>query len=223
MRASRKYACDGPRWVCRTITAMAVMATLAGCTTYPMGLTEKQWNALSPAEQAQYRAQQYAIDAERRRVAEERYAQAVREAAERERLERERIQAFHAAGRYGDVITVTIAEGQITFGGKRHAYEPVSFDLVRGERRDVEFTQAGNPYVKSLVTVRLADDGNTFYFDEVARKRIVIVNDGWERGRVYRPHDISRDDGPSGAAGVMIRIKLKELPGAPERVIIKER
>ena len=40
---------------------------LAGCATYPMGLSEIQWKTLSPEQQAEYQAKQYAINQERAR------------------------------------------------------------------------------------------------------------------------------------------------------------
>lgn len=188
-----------------------------------MGLTKEQWNALPPAEQAQYRAQQSALDAERRRAAEARQAEQERLKAEEQRQERERVAALHQAARYGEIINVTIRGGQIAFFGRRSEYEPVSFDLVRGEQRHVEFPMRGNPGNISRVPVRLSEDGNTFYFDETAQNRIVITSEGWDRGRSYQPREIPLRDGWSQAVGITIGIRFKEVPRQPARIIIEKR
>ena len=190
---------------------------LAGCTTYPMGLNKEQWGALPPAEQAAYQAQQSAIDQERARqyaIEQARQIQEQRDAEERERI---RIAEAYRHAFYGDVVTVTIQDGMVAFRGKRFPFEPLSFDLVRGESRLVEFTRQGRSYETTLVEVRLSEDGNTFYFDYPARKRFVAINDGWERGREYRPSEIGSHDGHSEAVGIAIRIRYKQLPQPPRR------
>lgn len=185
---------------------------MAGCTTYPMGLNKDQWEVLPPAEQAAYQAKQSAIDQERARqyaIEQARQVQEQRDAEERERI---RVAEAYRHAFYGDVVTVTIQGGMVAFGGKRFPFEPLSFDLVRGESRLVEFTRQGRSYETTLVEVRLSEDGNTFYFDYPARKRFVAINDGWERGREYHPSEIGSHDGHSEAVGVAIRIRHKPLP-----------
>lgn len=155
-----------------------------------MGLNKDQWEALPPAEQAAYQAKQSAIDQERSRqyaIEQARQIQEERDAEERERI---RIAEAYRHAFHGDVVTVTIQGGMVAFGGKRFPFEPLSFDLVRGESRMVEITRQGRSYETTLVEVRLSEDGNTFYFDYPARKRFVDFNDGWERGREYRPSEI---------------------------------
>lgn len=193
----------------------AVGLLLAGCATYPMGLNESQWEALSLAQKAEYQAKQYAIDQERARQYAAEQAQRHQEQQEAEERESIRItEAYHHAV-YGDVITVTIQGGMVAFRGKRFPFEPLSFDLVRGEVRLVEFTRQGRSYETTLVEVRLSNDGNTFYFDYPARKRFVAINDGWERGREYHPPEIGSHDGHSEAVGVKIGIRFKMLARSP--------
>jgi hypothetical protein len=198
-------------------------ALLAGCTSYPMGLKKEQWEALTPEQQADYRARQYAINEERRREVEERRREQERAAAEQERMERERLQAAYAQARYGDIVNVIIRGGTVSFAGKSRAYEPLSFDLIRGETRRVEFVRSEHSQVKTSIPVRLSEDGNAFYFDDQSPRRIVLVNDGWEKGRDYQPPDLAGGRGSSEASGITIRIQLKPLTGAPQRVIIEQR
>lgn len=117
-------------------------------------------------------------------------------------------------GHYGDIVTVSIQSGMVAFNGRRFPYEPVSFDLVRGETKCVEFFRQGQAYTATLIEMRLSEDGNTFYFDAPARKRFVAVNDGWERGRDFSPSEIGSHDGHSEAVGVCIRIRYQPMSGS---------
>ena len=45
--------------------------------------------------------------------------------------------------------------------GKRYPYEPVSFDLVKGETKTVDFRGRGVQTIATSYDVRLSDDGNT--------------------------------------------------------------
>lgn len=190
---------------------------LLGCQTYPMGLSEAQWNALSPAEQADYQRQQAALNEQRRvqREAEEELRRA-KEAAAAEQ-ERMRTREAYARARYGDVVTVTIEGGYVAINGKHQPYEPVRFDLVRGERKEIEFVQQGRSSSRQRIDVRLAEDGHTFYFDESARDRISLISTGWELGKTHSALIVQDTRSRSEARNLSITIKFKELPGGPRR------
>jgi len=183
-----------------------------------MGMTKEQWEALPSEQKAQYQAKQYEIDAERQRQASAERARQEQLAAEAAAQEQRRLTAAYCEARYGDVITVTIQDGMVAFHGKRFPYEPVSFDLVRGETKLVEFTRQGQSYTTTLIEVQLSDDGTSFYFDVSARRRFVAVNDGWERGIEYHPSEIGGHDGHSEAIGIRIGIRFRVLPGIPRRL-----
>jgi hypothetical protein len=112
---------------------------------------------------------------------------------------------------------VTIQGGRVAINGKHQDYEPVRFDLVRGERKEIEFVQRGRASARSRVDVRLSEDGHTFYFDESARDRVALISTGWEQGKTFEPLHIRDEAGRSLASNVSIHVKLKELPGAPRR------
>lgn len=192
-------------------------ALLVGCQSYPMGLSEAQWNALSPQQQADYTRQQALLNEQRQREREA--AEQARQAEEAARVaaERQRVQYAHARARYGDVVTVTIQGGRVAINGKHQDYEPVRFDLVRGERKEIEFVQRGRASARQRIDVRLSEDGHTFYFDESARDRIALISTGWEQGRTVEPLHIRDDGSRSVASNLSITIKFKELPGAPRR------
>ena len=187
-----------------------------------MGLTQQQWQALAPAEQAEYQAKQYAIDEERRQAAEAQRAEQARVASEAARAEQDRLRQVYANARYGDIVHVTVQGGSIAYAGKRYPYEPVSFDLAKGELKQVVMRGRGLQTIATRYNARLAEDGNTIYFDDSYRERIVLVNQEWERGQTYRPAG-TENDVSVAIAGMTFFVKFKDLPGAPPRIIIERR
>lgn len=206
----------------KTIASFLLMALLTvGCVArYPMGLTRDQWIALPPGQQAEYQAKQYAIDEDRRKQAEIQRMEQARLAAEAARAAQERLRQVYASARYGDIVQVIVQGGFIAYAGKRYPYEPVSFDLVKGETKQVAFYGRGLQTIATRYNARLSDDGNTMYFDDSFRQRIVLVNQDWERGQPYRPAGSQNDVGVA-ISGMTFFVKFKELPGAPQRLIIE--
>ena len=194
-----------------------IAVVLVGCQSYPMGLSEAQWNALSPEQQADYTRQQTQINEQRRREREAAEQARQAEEAARAREERARIQIAYARARYGDVVTVTIEGGYVAINGKHQPYEPVRFDLVRGERKEVEFIQQGRSSSRQRIDVRLTEDGHTFYFDESARDRIALISTGWDQGKTHAALNVQDKRSRSEARNLSITIKLKELPSMPRR------
>lgn len=198
----------------KLLAVLSVSAfVLAGCQSYPMGLSEAQWNALTPQQQAGYTLQQNQLNEQRRHDQEASSRQLQAEASIHAAEERERIQFAYARARYGDIVTVTIQGGMVSLDGKHHPYEPLRFDLVRGERKEVEFVQQGKSASRNQIDVRLSDDGNMFYFDEAAKDRISLISTGWEQGKTHGPLDIRDGASRSVASAITINLKYKELPG----------
>ncbi len=201
--------------------------TLAGCQN-PMGLSKAEWQALPPEQQAEYRRQQAIIDEQRRREQaiineqrrQEQAALAARqqaEAAERARMEEMRLAALYAHARYGDIVTVTIEGGLVNFS-KHRVYEPVRFEILRGQRKEIEFAQLGSPSTKIFVPVRLSEDGQTFYFDEGARDRIVLINANnvWQVGKRYEGMAINDTSSRSLASAINIHLQYKNFGARPQ-------
>jgi len=212
----------------KLVCLILALLTLAGCQN-PMGLSKTQWEALTPEQQAEYRRQQTVIDeqhrqeraeaAERQKVIDaELAARQQAEAAEQARVEQMRLAALYAHARNGDIVTVTIEGGLIDFG-KHSAYEPVRFDIIRGEHKLIEITKQGNSHIKQLVPVRLSDDGQTFFFDENARDRISLINAGnaWEKGKKYESLTIMDKNSKSIASAISIHLQFRDLSrGRPQ-------
>ena len=209
--------------IMKTIILLASLCALTlGCVQYPMGLSRQQWEALTPSQQTEYQAKQYAINEQNRQQAETRRLEQQRIAAEQAQAEKERISQLYASARYGDIVRVSVQGGSLEYNGKRYPYEPVSVDLVKGETKKVTFYGRGNNTLNTTYNMRLTDDGNTVIFDDSFRQRIVMVNQDWERGQQYRPEG-TRNDVSVGFSGMTFFVKFKEIAGAPQRVIIEHR
>jgi hypothetical protein len=205
------------------ISLCLACSCLVGCINpYPMGLTREQWEAIPPERQAEYKAQQYAIDAQRREQAEARRLELARAERARVQAEQERVRQVYASARYGDIVRVSIQGGALQYGGKRYPYDPVSFELAKGETKEIPFRGRGSNTVNTMFRVRLSDDGNTLYFDDSDEDRFVLINQTWDEGQHY---GTSRtvNDVSVGLAGASFFVKFKDLPGGPQRLIIEHR
>jgi hypothetical protein len=212
------------------IAVLMIAGTMTGCVQYPMGLSKEQWDALPPSQQADYQAKQYQINEDRRRQAEALQAEQARAAALAAEAERTRIANLYSSAQYGDIITVSIRGGIMSYGGKSYPCEPVGFDIVRGESKVIEFRGSviQNGMAKALVTrcqVRLSDDASTFYMNDDSARRIVLTNDGfWERGTTQH---IGRQGFHNnldvGMANMSVTIRYRTMGPAPQRMIIEHR
>ncbi len=204
----------------RLLSSLFLVLFFEGCATkYPLGLKEEQWQALSPQQQAEYTTKQYQMDEERRKRQEEYGRQRERDVAEAIRLEKERILQLYRNARYGDVIQVNISGGSIVFVGERKGYEPLSFDLVRGERKRISFYHH-DKQITYQTDIWVAYDNNAFYFDvgddqkyEHSTDKIVILDNGrWDEGKTYHPKTLDKTT-DSQAQGIKVFVRYKLLPG----------
>lgn len=164
----------------------------AGCVMqHPMGLSTEQWNALTPEKQAELQTQQYVINAERQRQREAQRQEQARLAAEAAAREQDRVVAAYNQARYGDIITVNISGARMYYGNTVWPCQPVSYDLVKSERKQVQFTgvdpQSPARRLVQSYWVSLSDDGHTFTFnDSNFGGKLVLIDEGWRNGRTYQ-------------------------------------
>ncbi len=210
------------------MAVLVVAGAMTGCVQYPMGLSKEQWNALPQDQQADYRAKQYQIDEDRRRQAEALRAEQARAAAQAAEAQRVQVANAYASAQYGDIITVSIRGGIMSYGGKSYLCEPVGFDIVRGESKDIEFRGSviQNGVAKALVTkcrVRLSDDASAFYMNDDSARRIVLTNDGsWEQGSTQRIGAQGfHNNLDVSMANMSVTIRFKTRGQAPQRVFIE--
>lgn len=210
------------RFVVRFIVMLllAIASLLMGCATYPMGLSRVQWEALSLEQQADYRARQYQLDEQRRQQQAARAEQRRVEAEAAARAERERLTALYRNAQYGDIVRVNIQGGLLKINKNQYLYNPVAFELVRGETKFIAFTRTGQVAQAVDIPVRLSEDGNSLFFDDDSSGQIVLTNFAWERGQ---SGVLTSPRGSIGLEGARIFIKYKDLPGAPSRIILESR
>lgn len=189
--------------------ALLMALVLAGCATYPMGLTKAQWNALSPQQQEEYSNKQVKLDKQREQAREARWQEHQRQLAKRESQANERISTIHANPQYGDIIEVKIEGGEIGIG-HRYPYQPVQFELARGESKNLVFRRQDKPGLFRTIQVQLSADGQTFYFDP-GMNSIQIPNDGWQSSRTYYPEEVRDITVGSGAKNISVRIQFKNI------------
>ncbi len=207
----------------RIVFGVAILMSFGCVQHYPMGLSQIQWESLPPNRQAEYQAQQYELDEQRRQAAEAR--RLARELARQEALvaERARVARLYEQADYGDIVRVIIQGGYLEVYGKRYPAQPVAFELVKGERKEISIKHPGRTGRSFDFPVRLSEDGNSFFFDDSGSAETVIVNCNWERGQDFvqppaKPHG-------SGARlmGATFFIKYKESSDRPARIIIENR
>jgi len=194
-----------------TICSLTILL-LVGCATYPLDMTKEQWEALPPAQQAEARTKQAEIDAQKRA---ERLARLEEERRLREQQQREaeeRLRAIYENPRYGDIIIVQIEGGEIGMGENRYPYQPVRFELARGETKFIDFVRQDRPTAFRELAMGLEQDASIFYFGRGSRYTIRIPNDGWQTGRTFHPPEVSDTQYGSGARNIRIYIRFKDVP-----------
>jgi hypothetical protein len=191
------------------VIAVSLLLVALGCESYPLGKSKEEWQLLSPEQQAEAYKQQNAIDAENRRLAAEedaRRRQAEFEAAERHNAEME---YRYRNARFGDIVSINIEGGTMRFDGKDRHYEPLAFDLVRGEAREVIIRRVDKHSVTIKVVVRLSDDGRQVFFDDASDRRLTLSEKTWDRSQTYA--NVSHNNDNSDPRGVTFTVRYKTL------------
>ncbi|WP_353661562.1 hypothetical protein [Hydrogenimonas sp. SS33] len=163
-----------------------ILVLLSGCATrYPMGLDEKTWQTLPPAERVRLREKQAEIDA-KLQAQEERHRHEERMRQLQIEKEREaRITTLYKRAGYGNIVRVNIEGGCYREYKKCERYRPVSVILALGETKRVPLVMRYGQktlwirYDKQGVTID--DDSNLNDFDAA-----VLLPRRWERGSGYR-------------------------------------
>ncbi len=216
----RKYCKEKILIMSNKILCITLLTMLCSCVRYPLGLTREQWEASSPEEQAKYQASQYKLDQQRVQEAARLRLQRQHEEQIRRETEAQRIRDLYAEARYGDVIRVNIQGGSLVYYRRTHSYYPVSFKIIRGEKKTISVTQRGQVAQTISFDVHFSEDGNTLFFDEDDHDQQVFINRDWEQGQTYLTSG-SINDYNFGLAGATVYIKFTELAGAPQKLIIE--
>lgn len=112
-------------WISMLLLAVAV-TMVAGCSFNPLGMSDAEWESLTPTQQFEARK----IQAERDEAARVRYAeQEAQEVAEQAQLD-----ALRRNAPFGDVVQCTITDAKAYFyKDKWRPAQPVSIEMYRGE------------------------------------------------------------------------------------------
>lgn len=191
------------------LLSVLLLLALVGCASYPMGLTKEKWEALSPEQQTEYQTKQNQIDEQQRQTREARRQELLHQQAEQERQQNARLAAIYANPQLGDIIVVTIEGGEMGIGD-RHRYQPVQFELARGEVKELIFRRLDQPAFFRQIQVQLNEEGNSFYFDP-GMGQIQLSDDGWRSGRTYYPPEVKEVKVHSGAKNIQISIRIKRI------------
>lgn len=130
--------------------ALLTAFVLGGCTIYPLGIPEDQWQRMTPEQQHEARMEQARQD----EAARERYElrqQQLLEAQQREHDERK--QRLRQAVP-GDVLQCRLDQVQINLGKKKwRTANPLAVELLQGETRDLLLERSDKTYQRRSATI----------------------------------------------------------------------
>lgn len=116
----------------RYIALLMLTLGLIACGPYhPMGISDEEWQTLTPEQRMQARELQAEVD--KAKAAER--AEKARIRAEQEAREQALIEERRANPQYGERVQCVLTEGQAKLSRKWRSIEPVGVDLVIGEKQ----------------------------------------------------------------------------------------
>ncbi len=141
----------------RKFAPIGLVLLLTACLqTYPLGMSEAQWKALSPQEQMQARVKQAELD----RIEAARRAEEQRREEKRKEAEKARIASLYASARYGDIIECAVEGGIADFHPGWKKYQRAVVSLVRGEIKEVSLRSESGSDTQEFWAA-LNHEGNT--------------------------------------------------------------
>lgn len=209
----------------RTLIFILLAATgswlgITGCTKRVYGVAEEHWLHMTQPQRLEairgYNERKLIEDerrlVEERRAAEESKRQRIQAELEAERTHK-RVQAIYAGeeGFFGDLIRVTVSGGTIRFNGNHRSYQPLSFKLADGERKQVTFHSEGE-HQNTLEVWVMYRDGN-LVFDARNKGRYAkrfAFEPEWRRGKKYQNISL-RGSSRSEAKNISITVLTVEF------------
>ena len=170
------------------------LIVLYACTPMIYGVPQETWNGMSEEQRtstiqiyqerqlarqiaAEERARQHAIYLEEQQLKEQAEAEAMRY----------RVEAiYRGEGNYGDLLRVRIENGTANFRGQIRQYDPVAFQLAKGEIKDITIATTKN----RRVVLHAYYDGATLYLDgnkntKKSHMSKLIYDKRWSNGLTY--------------------------------------
>lgn len=205
-----------------SVIIIILMSFVTSCVNYPMGLSEQEWNLLNPEQKVELRQKQAVIDEARRRQQMQAQMEEQKLALQQQEFARQR----YSRALYGDIVTVSVQSGTFQFAGKWYPFDPVIFDLIRGESKIVELANTNKQHsLRESISIRFSDDGNQlFFYDDIFGNPTSIINDGsWKVGHRYGPLDLNNGSQNTGVRGAIVQVWFKPLPVPMQKIIIEQR
>ena len=169
----------------------------SACAPTIYGIPEEQWNRMSESQKQtameDYNERERVLKIERQKQAEIEAREAAIRADEerhREEVRKKRIDAIYRgeAGQYGDLIRVTIQEGEMKIAGTHRDYYPVSFKMADGEIKQVHIVHAEGKF-GTADDLHVLYEGGVLYIDtnnsEKGRAARFAYDKEWKRGKTY--------------------------------------
>ncbi len=145
---------------------------LSACSSYPLGMSKAQWEALTPDEQFKAQQQQVELDQQR---AQQRAAEARQRALALEQ-ERAALALRRQQASYGEHLQCVLSEAQAKLGGRWRAVEPLAMDLIIAEQASYTLAHIEKGYVRYSQPVYARFDGQTLrlceYEGDMADQRL---------------------------------------------------
>ena len=176
------------------LTMGLLLFILSACTPMIYGVPQETWDGMNQEQRsatieiykerqlarqiaAEERARQHAIYLEEQRLMEEAEAEALRYQVEA---------IYRGNGNYGDLLRVRIEKGTAYFRGQIRQYDPVAFQLAKGEIKDITIATTKN----RRVTLIAYYDGANLYLDgnkNTRQKNMskILYDNRWSQGLTY--------------------------------------
>lgn len=198
----------------RLLGLFLILLILVGCTPRIYGVPQPTWEMMSEAERLEamqlYKDRQIAYQKAREERARIRAIELKKQQARQEEEARKRqmrIDAIYRGnGAWGDLLRVTLRDGEMRIGGKHRGYEPVAFKIAAGETKQVSVSSIAG----RQATLRVTYDGGTLLVDDYGKgnhphaKRFIYEH-SWEKGKTYSE---VTSEGPLKLHGITASIEI---------------
>ena len=172
------------------VCLFVLVLILAGCSRYPMGMSEDEWEKLSLEQKLELRQQQAEL---REREQRERLRAETEQARIAAELEKARLQTWRELASsmgYGELIRVNFLSGE----GHFHGYSPIvpdSFLLAIGALENLRLRNRDGDELTLWVSYQpgkliLCSETFASYNDYDPRHCTILLDNWWEQGEEYQ-------------------------------------
>ena len=172
---------------------ITIILAFTGCfRSYPMGLSEKQWERLSTVEQTKLTTQQYELD-KKHAIEREKQRRLRMQFLEKQRIaEENRISELYAKAQYKDIVIVNFYRALYQVSKNWYPMQPDTITLVRGEVKKfkINILRNNRSYRTETIWAKYDIQGTkvTVYLDNPnyrGRSMVILNNGRWYKERRY--------------------------------------